>query len=119
MHSAREIDAYMAERYPNMDQQRRQFRAVCLSQVDPMVVGTILSHRHMEGYVTDALLQQITCPVLLMQGNSSLGAALRDEDVAYAIERLHHCDVMYMQDIGHGLPSGNLLEKVCDFLKSA
>lgn len=72
----------------------------------------------MEGYDTDTLLQQITCPVLLMQGNTSLGAVLRDEDVTYAIERLHHCEVVYMQDVGHGLPSGDLVDKVCNFLKS-
>jgi pimeloyl-ACP methyl ester carboxylesterase len=118
MRSAREIDAYMAKRHPNMDQEQRQSRAACLSRVDPAVVGTILSHRHMEGYDVDALLQQISCPVLLMQGNSSLGAAVRDEDVAYAVEQLRRCDVMYMHDIGHGLPSGDLLDKVCDFMKS-
>lgn len=117
-HSVREIDAFMAGRYPNMAQDRRQARAVCLSQVDPMVVGTILSHRHMAGYDTDTLLQQITCPVLLMQGNASLGAALRDEDVTYAVERLHHCEVVYMHDIGHGLPAGDAFEKMCNFLKS-
>ncbi|MBK6646082.1 MAG: alpha/beta fold hydrolase [Anaerolineales bacterium] len=57
-HSAKEIDDYMAEQYPKMDEQRRKNRAVTLSHVDPNVVLTILEDRHIEGYDTDALLRQ-------------------------------------------------------------
>lgn len=67
-HSAKEIDDYMAEQYPTMDLQRRKNRAKTLSHVDPSAVSAILEDHHVEGYDTDALLRQITCRVLLIQG---------------------------------------------------
>lgn len=117
-HSAQEVDGYMAKNYPNMDQQRRKNRAETLSHVDPDAVAAILEDRHVAGYDTDALLRQINCRVLLIQGNTKLGAALRDEDLTYMVERLHHCEVIHMQDVGHGLPTGESLSRVEAFLKS-
>lgn len=116
--SAKEIDDYLAEQYPKMDEQWRKHRAETLSHVDPTAVAAILEEGNMEGYDTDALLRQITCQVLLIQGNPKLGAALRDEDLAYMVERIHHSEVIHMQDIGHGLPSGESLSKVETFLLS-
>lgn len=116
--SAQEINDYIAEHYPSMDPERRRARADCLSRVDPDVVAMILDHRHMLGYDTDALLRRVICPVLLFQGDSALGAALRYEDVVYAINRLRHCDVVQMRDVGHGLPPDDLLYKITDFLAS-
>lgn len=117
-HSMKEIDDYMAEQYPNMAEQRRKHRAEILSHVDPGTVLAILQDRHVEGYDTDAVLRKITCRVLLIQGNPKLGAALLDEDVAYLAERIQHHDVLYMQDIGHGLPSGETLTRLEKFLES-
>lgn len=118
MHSSQEMDDYMAEHYPNMDPQRRKARAETLSHVDPAVVTAILEDRHVEGYDSDALLRLITCPVLVIRGNPALGSALRDEDVTYMVERIHHCDIVYMQDVGHGLPMGEALSRVENFLNS-
>jgi pimeloyl-ACP methyl ester carboxylesterase len=118
MHSAQEMDDYMAKHYPNMEPQRRKARAETLSHVDPGVIAAILEDRHVEGYDSDALLRQITCQVLLIQGNAKLGSAMKAEDAAYMVERLHRCDIVHMQDVGHGLPSGESLSKVENFLKS-
>lgn len=117
-HSAKEIDDYMAEQYPKMDGQRRKNRAETLSHVDPDAVAAILEDRHVEGYDTDTLLRKITCQVLLIQGNPELGAALKDEDVAYMAERIQNYAIVRMQDIGHGLPSGESLSRVETFLES-
>ena len=117
-HSAKEIDNYMAEQYPKMDEQRRKNRAETLSHVDPDAVAAILEDHHVEGYDTDALLRQITCRVLLIQGNPELGAALKDEDMAYMAERIQKCEIVHMQDIGHGLPTGESLLDVQKFMES-
>ena len=117
-HSVQEIDDYMVEHYPNMDQQKRKERAEILSHVDPDVIATILEDRLVEGYDTDVLLRQISCRVLLIQGNPKLGAALKDEDLAFMAERIQNCEILHMQDIGHGLPSGESLSRVETFLKS-
>ena len=116
--SVKELDDHMATQYPKMDEQRRKSRAETLSHVDPGVVLTILEDRHIEGYDTDGLLRQITYPVLLIQGNSELGAALQDDDMKYMVERIQNCDVVRMQDIGHGLPSGESLLSVQQFIES-
>ena len=79
---------------------------------------TILEDRHVEGHDTDALLRQITCPALLIQGNPELGAALQDDDLKYMVERISNCDVVHMQDIGHVLPSGESLLSVQKFIES-
>lgn len=118
MPSAQEIDDYIAEHYPRMDTERRRARANCLSHVDPAVVAMMMDQRHMEGYDTDALLRQIGCPVLLIQGNPGLGAALRDEDVTYVTARLRNCQVVQMREVGHGLPPDSLLPMITDFLRS-
>lgn len=117
-HSAKELDTYMAEQYPTMDEQARKSRAETLSHVDPDVLATILEDRHVEGFDTDILLRQITCPVLLIQGNPKLGAALKDEDMAYMTSRIQNCAVVHMQDIGHGLPRGESLSQLITFIES-
>jgi pimeloyl-ACP methyl ester carboxylesterase len=117
-HSAKEIDKYIAEQYPTMDEQRRKSRAETLSHVDPDVLLTILEDRHIEGYDTDTWLRQITCRVLLIQGNPKLGAALTDEDATYMTDRIRNYDIVHMQDIGHGLPSGESLSRLKTFIAS-
>lgn len=117
-HSANEIDHYIAEQYPTMDEQRRKSRAETLSHVDPDVLATILEDRHVEGFDTDTVLRQITCRVLLIQGNPRLGAALTDEDLIYMTDRIRNYDIVHMQDIGHGLPSGESLLRVKTFIES-
>jgi pimeloyl-ACP methyl ester carboxylesterase len=117
-HSANEIDDYMADQYPTMDAQRRKDRAQTLSHVDPDVVATILADRHIEGFDTDALLRQIACRVLLIQGNPELGAALQDEDLAYMLSRIQKCEIVHMPDVGHGLPSGESILRVKKFIQS-
>lgn len=117
-HSVQEIDDYIAKNYPNTDQQRRKARAETLSHVDPDAVAAILQDQHMEGYDSDVLLRKITCPVLLIQGNPELGAALRNEDLEYMVARIQCCEVVHMQDVGHGLPSGAVLSSVESYLES-
>ena len=117
MHSAQEMDDYMAEYHPTMEPQRRKARAETMSRVDPSLVAAILEDRHVKGYDTDVWLRQITCPVLLLRGNPAIESALRDEDVTYMVERLQRCEIVHMQEVGHGLPVGESLIRVETFLK--
>ena len=117
-HSAQDIDEYIAQHYPNMDPTRRKARAETLSHVNPAVITAIVEDRLVEGYDSDALLRQINCPVLLIAGNPALGSALRPEDMTYMLERLHACEILQMEDVGHSLPVGEDLTRVMSFLKS-
>ena len=116
-HSAEEIEAYMLQQYPNMDLEKCRARAKCLSNVDPTIVSMMLDHSYMKDFDVDNVLRKITSPVMLIQGNPEMGAALRDEDVTYASKRLQQCSVIHMKDVGHGLLPENLLYKMTDFLE--
>ena len=116
--TAAQLDAYMAEKYPKMDPDRRKARAATLAQVDQAVIAVQLAQRHMEGFVADTLLRQIKCPVLLLAGNPQLGSALRVEDVDYLAARIKNLEIVHMPIIGHGLPVGEPLKQVKSFLES-
>jgi len=115
-HTAEEITAYMLKQYPNMDVEKCRERAKCLSNVDPTIVSMMMDNSYMKGFDIDSVLCKINCPVLLVQGNPELGAALRDEDVIYATERLQQCSVIHMQDVGHSLLPDKLFYKMIGFL---
>jgi pimeloyl-ACP methyl ester carboxylesterase len=115
--SAEEIEAYMLQQYPNMDTENCRSRAKCLSNVDPTIVLMMMDNSYMKGLDIDEVLRNITCPVMLIQGNPDLGAVLRDEDVIYATERLEQCSVVQMQDVGHSLLPGKLFYKMIAFLE--
>ena len=117
-HSAQEMDDYMRGKYPNMDAERRKARAETMSHVDPGVIATIMEDRLLAGIDVNLLPRQISCPVLLLQGNPELGSALREQDASYLAERIPHCEILRMQAVGHGLPLGEDLAKVEQFLRS-
>ncbi|HZM20925.1 MAG TPA: alpha/beta hydrolase, partial [Anaerolineales bacterium] len=90
-----------------------------LSQTDPDVLGMLINHQHMEGYNTDKLLKQVTCPVLVFQGNRSRGAALTDEDAQFLLKKLSKCTVIRLEDAGHNVHethSKEIVERVIKFL---
>jgi len=90
-----------------------------LSQTDPDVLGMLINHQHMEGYNTDKLLKQVTCPVLVFQGNRSRGAALTAEDAQFLRKKLSKCTVIRLEDAGHNVhetDSKEIVERVIKFL---
>ena len=114
--SAQQMEEYMTGKYPNMDAGRRKARAETMSHIDPEVIATIMEDRLLVDYDVDALPRQIPCPVLLIQGNPELGSALREEDASYLAERIPYCELLRMQAVGHGLPTGEALTRVEGFL---
>jgi pimeloyl-ACP methyl ester carboxylesterase len=77
-----------------------RFGAECLAQADPEVLKPIVDGVWLRGYDTRGLFRQITCPVLLLQGNSALGGMLTDDDAA-ELEALSRCTRVRFSEIGH------------------
>jgi pimeloyl-ACP methyl ester carboxylesterase len=105
-----------------------QFRgwAKTLSQVDPDVI-----QYHAEGQIgeyvenvdIDAALEQLSCPVLLLQADPSQGAMVSDGDAEHALSLLADGLHVKLEGAGHDLRLSTwevtpLLRAVTDFLES-
>jgi pimeloyl-ACP methyl ester carboxylesterase len=97
------IEKGLAMYFPEGNSEARRARAKVLSQLDPGALAISLENHHMVGFDTDALLQRIECPALLLQGNPELGAALFDKDVTHALTLLRHGVLMRISEGAHML----------------
>jgi pimeloyl-ACP methyl ester carboxylesterase len=105
-----------------------QFRgwAKTLSQVDPDAAQYHAEGRigeYVENVDMDAALEQISCPVLLLQADPSQGGMVSDGDVEHALSLLANGIHIKLQGAGHGLGLSTwevtpLLRAVTDFLES-
>ena len=79
--------------------------------------------RGLEGFDMDQILARITCPVLLLQGNPSLGGMMTDEMVKHTQSILPNAMHMLIESAGHSLGTDTwevvpLSRAVTSFLES-
>jgi pimeloyl-ACP methyl ester carboxylesterase len=101
--SRQAIQRALIKHFPEGDLESHRARAEVLSQLDPAALALSLENHHLDRLDLDALLLQIECPTLLIQGNPKRGAALLDEDVDRALGLLRHGDHMGIPEGGHML----------------
>lgn len=97
-----------------------------LSQLDPGVLEFHAEGRVQEFFENinmDEIIGRISCPVLLLQGNPSLGGLMTDRDVEHALSVLPDASHVLIEHAGHDLGLGTwevapLLRAVTDFLES-
>ena len=97
------------------------FRSRSLSQLDPDTLSVVIQGRSGDGYDLDGALSNIRCPVLLLQGNPTLGGALNDEDAGRAVSALKRCVHVRIPNIGHQIPTTDpvgTIQTVHNFLES-
>jgi pimeloyl-ACP methyl ester carboxylesterase len=98
--------------------------ATTLKDLDPGVLKYHAEGRaeeYLEDFHLDRVLEQITCPVLLLQGNPSLDGMMTDRSVKNAMTRLEKGCHIFFEHYGHdlGLDSWKieaLLKTVSTFL---
>lgn len=103
----------------------REF-AKTLSQFDPDVLDFHAEGRVQEFFENinmDEIIGRISCPVLLLQGNPSLGGLMTDRDVEHALSVLPDASHVMIEHAGHDLGLSTwevapLLRAVTDFLES-
>lgn len=78
-----------------------RFSARCLAKVDPEVFTPIINQHWLDGYDERPLFERIDCPVLLMQGDPSLGAALTDRDAMLALNGHTNRQLVRFSGTGH------------------
>lgn len=80
-------------------------------------------HEYVENVDLDAALQQVSCPVLLLQGDPSQGGVASDSDVEHALSLLANGLHVRLEGAGHDLGLSTwevapLLRAVTNFLES-
>jgi len=110
---------------PAIDAIQIQQLAITLSHLDPGVLQYHAEGRAMEfleGYDLDALLSRISCPVLLLQANNSLGGMMTDRVIRHVQSILPKAlHVLINKDHGLGMDTWEvapLLRAVVSFLES-
>lgn len=100
--------------------------AITLSQMDPGVLEYHAEGRvkeFLEGFDLDEILGQITCPVLLLQGNPSLGGMMTHELVKHVLSVVPNTRHILIESAGHSLGMNTweilpLIRGVTSFLDS-
>ncbi len=91
---------------PGVDEIHIQQLAITLSQMDPGVLeyhATGRAKEFLEGFDLDEILEKIECPILLLQGNPSLGGMMTDDVVNHIKSRLPGAVHSLLEAFGHGL----------------
>jgi pimeloyl-ACP methyl ester carboxylesterase len=100
--------------------------AITLSHMDPGVLEYHAEGRaseFLEGFDLDQILARITCPVLLLQGNPSLGGMMTNRVVEHVQSILPNTMHVLIETAGHGLgldiwEVSPLIRAVTSFLES-
>jgi pimeloyl-ACP methyl ester carboxylesterase len=111
---------------PGVDPIQIQQLAVVLSQMDPGVLEYHASGRAMEffeDFELNDILEQIKCPLLLMQGNPSFGSMMTDNAVKHVKSILPSAEHTFIESAGHDLGLDTwevapLLRVIMNFLSS-
>jgi pimeloyl-ACP methyl ester carboxylesterase len=78
-------------------------RAANLSKLDPDVLTTYIEDRCYTGFDLREGLRRVTCPALLLQGNTALGGALSDSEARWAASLMSDCVHVSLPEAGHGI----------------
>jgi pimeloyl-ACP methyl ester carboxylesterase len=110
---------------PGVDAVQIQQLAITLSHMDPGVLEYHAEGRareFLEGFDLGQILARITCPVLLLQGNPSLGGMMTNEVVKHVQSILPNAKHVLIETADHGLGMDTwevapLLRAVTSFLE--
>jgi pimeloyl-ACP methyl ester carboxylesterase len=108
------------EREPDIDETANLSWAERIFHLDPQYISHGLNNQICTDYVPEQLLQEISCPALLVYGEPDLGSILNEEDIALFKEQVPHGRTFHAREVGHGViwePSGPaVLDQVVQFL---
>lgn len=119
--SEAELRAELAAQNPQEDGVTRRRRGKHLRQLDPEALKVFANDTLDAGYSPSDLLPKITCPVLLLYGESALGSSMEPHQVEWYQARLADLTYVQIPGAGHVLHRPNpilYLQHVMDFLES-
>ena len=77
--------------------------ASCLAKLDPRVLEPIVESRWLEGFLWRDLFEQLNCPTLLLQADTTVGGMLTDADAQQAVHASRNCSIVKLSGCGHGM----------------
>ena len=98
-----------------------RYSARCLQRMDPAVLEPLVAGRWMEGYDFRGTVKAISCPALLLQGETSLGGMLDDHDAQVATDLMTRETHIKLEGVGHlihQMRTEDYLRLVLSFLAS-
>jgi len=119
--SASDRRAALAAISPEDDDLQLRRRLKMYMRFDPENLTFIIERRKFEQKRLADVLPRITCPVLLMQADPSVGGALDDQTVEVALPLLADCAHIQLQAVGHGIHAeqpARFSKLVMDFVES-
>jgi len=91
----------ISEMFPESDEGGKWFLEDMFNTVDPEFLKTLLDDRIMDGMDTQAVLEKITCPTLMIYGEVDKGAVVRDSDVEFFNAHISHGKAVQIKNAGH------------------
>lgn len=102
-HSAPDLVWILTLQMQDQDAVSIRRRAANLSNLDPDVLTTYIEDRCYTGFDLGERLRRVTCPALLLQGNTALGGALSDSEARWASSLMPDCVHVSLPEAGHGI----------------
>jgi len=105
-------------------------KANYLRNLDPEVLSDwargrddVEAYRNVTQGYDEKRLRDISCPIMILQGNVQRGAIMSDDEVEHALSLMPHAFHVYLEEYGHNLglyswDTGRLLQVVVTFLES-
>jgi pimeloyl-ACP methyl ester carboxylesterase len=97
----RTAHAVFAELFSNIDEPGIRRLEEMIRLVDPAFVKVLLEDRYFEDLDTRNSLEQVTCPTLLLYGESEKGGVVRDRDVEFFLAHIPRGTAIQVKDAGH------------------
>ncbi len=101
--SRTEMLAILENLTPGADPTVIQMHLKSLEMLDPEVLISGATDRLFKDFFLTDLVPKITCPVLLIQGNPSLGGVIEDQDLKQVLALKPDITHIYLSDMGHNL----------------
>jgi len=117
-----EMIAIIKLRMPGIDEAGARFEANRISSLDPAVLIYLLSEPPFEDSDLEEVLPLVSCPTLLVYGETDLGGLVRESDATRFKARVPNAKMVQIKGAGHGVilePFRTLtLEHVTTFLET-
>jgi len=109
-----------SEFFQGIDEGGIRYLEEMVSVVDPEFLKTLLEDRSFDGMDTQAVLEKITCPTLMLYGEIEKGGVVRDSDVEFFKAHIPNGTAIQIKDAGHLLhvdQPAKTLELISHWLK--
>jgi len=117
-----DVLARLKELSPEQSESEAQNDAKMIHDIDPESIAYFLNDRIFENFDLEQLLPQVSCPTLLVRGESELGSLVRDSDVALLEAHVSAITTFQIGGAGHGIiwgpPGKTTLDYVTQFINS-